>query len=48
MADPEAIKELLDNKYFLFGLVGVALILGQLVKRWMIRFQKKHQDRKII
>lgn len=45
MADQETIKELLDNKYFLFGLIGVALILGQVVKRYMALFRDKMKDR---
>lgn len=45
MADPESIKELLDNKYFLFGLIGAALILGQVVKGMMNRFKDKFNDK---
>lgn len=45
MADQETIKELLENKYFLFGLIGVGLILGQVVKRCMARLRDKMKDR---
>lgn len=45
MADKEAIKELLDNKYFLFALIGVAFVLGQVVKGAVRRFRDKLKDR---
>ena len=45
MADQETIKKLLENKYFLFGLIAVGLILGQVVKRCLVRLRDKMKDR---
>lgn len=45
MADKEAIKELLGNRYFLFALIGVAFILGQVVKDAVTRYRDKLKDR---
>jgi len=41
MAYPDALKELMDNKYFLFAMIGAALILGQVVKGVMARLKNK-------
>ena len=41
MADPDTFRNLMDNKYFLFALIGAALILGQVVKGVMARLKDK-------
>ena len=41
MADPEAIKKLLDNKYVLFGLIGLALLAGSIISKVVARLRDK-------
>ncbi len=46
MADPEAFKKLLDNKYILFGIVGLALLAGNVISKLLARFRDKMKQRR--